>query len=342
MVTIQDVAKAAGVSKSTVSMVINNNPKVKTETKYKVLSVIEKLGYVRNVSAVELTTKHKQNLGVIRFQRAELKNSFEGDPFTFYHDVANGIYRELQGSNYGLLHEEIKSTNGICQIPQMVKTNRIEGLLIIGGIFDKQFIETIREKISSVVILGVDYPDYDCVAMDSKFGTYTGIKYLIDHGHRDILFINGPEFTTSTDLKEEGYRLALAEAGIPFNEKRHMKSPFSGSGGYNAIKEVFEKDTTHPTAIFTGSDSIAAGVLRYFYEKRIMIPEDISVATFDDSILTEFGTPPLTSINMNKEQVGIEGYRMLRRRIKNPKAERKCVTVPYKIIDRGSVKKITG
>lgn len=341
MTTILDVAREAGVSKSTVSMVINNNPKVKIDTKYKVLSVIEKLGYVPNISAVELTTKRKQNIGVIRFQKAELKNSFDGDPYTYFQDVASGIYRELQNSSYGLLLEEVATnTDGTCQIPQIIKTNRVEGILIVGGVFDKQFIDEIYKKTPSLVVLGVDYPDVDCVSTDSKFATYSGIKYLIDNGHRDILFINGPKITASTYMKEEGYKLALMEAGISFRKARYRKSPFSGTGGYDAIKDALNEDQTLPTAVFTGSDSISSGVLRYLYEQRLMVPEDISVATFDDSILTEYGTPPLTSVNMNKELIGIEGYKALLNRIENPDTERKFVIVPYKIIDRGSVKKI--
>jgi len=125
MVTINDVAKEAGVSKSTVSMVINNSPKVKPETRYKVLGVIEKLGYVPNVSAVELTTKRKQNLGMIWFQKFELNNSFDREPLTYFHDVANGVYKELQNSKYGVVLEEVITYNGSCQIHQFVKTNRV-------------------------------------------------------------------------------------------------------------------------------------------------------------------------------------------------------------------------
>jgi LacI family transcriptional regulator/LacI family purine nucleotide synthesis repressor len=130
------------------------------------------------------------------------------------------------------------------------------------------------------------------------------------------------------------------EAGIPFRAERYRKSSFAGAGGYDAIKDALNEEHTLPTAIFTGSDSIASGVLRYLYENRLMVPDDISVATYDDSILTEYGTPPITSVNINKEQIGIEGYRVLLNRIENPDSERNFVIVPYKIIERGSVKKI--
>jgi DNA-binding LacI/PurR family transcriptional regulator len=340
MVTINDVAKEAGVSKSTVSMVINNSPKVKLETKYKVLSVIEKLGYVPNVSAVELTTKRKQNLGMIWFQKYEQKNSFDREPLTYFHDVASGIYSELQNSNYGMLMEEVITYSDTCQIPQFVKTKKVEGVLIVGGVFDHKFIKSIQKNVQHIVILGVDYPNIDSVSTDFKFAVYSGIKYLIEKGHRDILFINGPDITTSTYHKEEGYKLALIEADIPFRKERYRKSPFTGAGGYEAIKDALECGLPLPTAVFAGSDSIACGVLRYLYEKKILIPECVSLMAFCDSILTEYGNPPLTCVNINKKQIGAEGFKLLIQRINNPDSERQRSIIPYKIIERGSVSKI--
>jgi len=343
MITIYDVAVAAGVSKSTVSLVCNNSPKVKMETKYKVLNAIEKLGYTPNIAAVELTTKHKLNLGMVLVTNHDSidRTAFDTMDDNYFHDVSSGIYDVIRNSNYGILMEQFTATaSNADKLPNIVKTNRIDGLFIVGGLFDETFIKNIAERKIPVVVLGRTYPGMDSVNTDSKFATYIGVQHLIKNGHKDILFISGPELTPSTKMKDEGYSLALVEAGIPFREEYYTRSEFHGLGGYQAIKDALENRNIHPTAIFTSNDAIALGAMRYFYEKNIRIPDDISIATYDDSIFATHAVPALTSVAINKVQIGMEGANLLLKRIENPNAPIKSIIVPVNLVERSSTCRI--
>jgi LacI family transcriptional regulator/LacI family purine nucleotide synthesis repressor len=343
MPTIHDVAAAAGVSKSTVSLVCNNSPKVKMETKYKVLNAIEKLGYTPNLAAVELTTKRKLTLGMILVTNHDSVDRTAIDTMddNYFHDVSSGIYEVVRNSNYGVLVEQFTATEkNADKFPNIVKNNRVDGLFIVGGLFDKSFINNIIEKNIPTVVLGRNYPGIDSVNTDSKFATYIGVQHLIEKGHRDILFISCPELTPSSKMKDDGYKLALIEAGIPFREEYYTKSDFHGLGGYLAVKDALENRNINPTAIFTSHDSIAVGVMNYLYEKNIRIPDAISIATYDDSILATHAVPALTSVNINKPQIGIQAANLLINRIERPNDTIKSIIVPVNLVERHSTRSI--
>lgn len=343
MITINDVAAAAGVSKSTVSLVCNNSPKVKMETKYKVLNAIEKLGYTPNLAAVELTTKRKLTLGMILVTNYDSidRTAIDTMDDNYFHDVSSGIYDVIQNSNYGILVEQFTATeNNADKLPNIVKINRVDGLFIVGGLFDKSFIKNILEKNIPTVVLGRTYPGIDSVNTDSKFATYIGVQHLIKKGHKDILYISGPDLTPSTKMKDEGYKLALLEAEIPFREEYYTKSEFHGLGGYLALKDALENRDIYPTAIFTSNDSMAVGAMKYLYEKNIRIPDAISIATYDDSILATHAVPALTCVNINKAQIGMQAANLLLNRIERPKAEIKSIIVPVNLVERNSTRNI--
>jgi len=343
MPTIYDVAIEAGVSKSTVSLVINNSPKIRPETKYKVLTAIEKLGYTPNIAAIELTTKRRLNLGMIPVTNHDSpkRTDFDSIDDNYYHDVSRGIYDVMKNYNYGLLTEQFTATSANSdKLPNIVKTKRVDGVFIIGGLFDDSFIKNLLKVKIPMVILGRTYPNIDSVSTDSKFATYIGVQYLISKGHKEILFIEGPELTPSSRMKKEGYNLALTEAGIPFREELVAKSEFTAFGGYLAVKDALTNQNIKPTAVFTSSDAMAVGAMRYFYEKNVRIPDQISIATYDDTILATHAAPALTSVALNKDQIGRQAARLLLERLRNPKKEVENIIVPVNLVERDSVRSI--
>lgn len=148
-VTIIDVAKEANVSKSTVSLVINNSPNVKLETKRRVLEAIDKLGYVTNYSARSLTMQKTNHLGIITIVESlsEKTYNFDTETETFSQDVTLGIVKGLADTNYGVLTERVsvKESNENT-IPALVAQNRVDGIFIVGGLFDDSFIEVLKKK----------------------------------------------------------------------------------------------------------------------------------------------------------------------------------------------------
>lgn len=341
--TLNDVAREAGVSKSTVSLVVNNSPKVKETTRLKVEEAIRKLGYTPNIAAKELTTNKKMAIGIIITNPFEMSNrtTFDMMDDNYFHDVERGILKAIENEDYGLLIEQFTTnSNNPEKVPNIVKKRRIEGLFVVGGIFDPFFIKSIQEYNIPLVIMGRDYEGVDCVTTDYEYATYIGIRHLIEMGHKDILYVSGPKITPTSEMKDRGVFKALKEAGIPLRDDFYIESDFTGLGGYLAVKEAMEKRKIKPTAIFTSVDATAVGAMRYFYEKEMRIPRDISIMSYDDSLLAEYATPPLSSVHINKEQIGQMGAKLLLKRMKDCGLDRMKVTVPVHIIDRESICRI--
>ena len=337
-VNIEDVARAAGVSKSTVSLVLNDRNVVKLETKYKVLQVIDKLGYIPNVAAQELTTKRKQTLGLVI--NISHHDSFNSGADIFFQDVTKGILSEIVNSPYSILYEQFPNAQGSDDIPNIVKGKRIDGYFIIGKIFKVLLIERLSKENIPFVVINRNYPNLDCVYTEFKFAVYLGVKHLIDAGHRKIAFINSsPTENSSGVLKLEGYKLALAEAGIKYDPKWVRESTFSGKGGFDAAKDLWEMGI-RPTAVSTGSDSIAIGVIKFFQQVGVNIPKDVSLMGYEDSILAEYSLPALTTVMVNKEKIGAEACKVLIERIKHPKMKPFNVIVTPQVKVRDSVYQI--
>lgn len=341
--TIIDVAREAGVSKSTVSLVLNNSPKVKPETRYKVQAAIDKLCYTPNLSAVELTTKKKLSIGMILVTNHDAvdRTAFDTMDDNYYHDVSNGIFGAMAKENYGILVEQFTATAvNAKKVPNIVRTERVDGLFIVGGLFDDSFIQNLLKREIPMVIMGRAYSGIDSVNTDYEYASYMGVSYLVENGHRDILYLSGPDLTPSSKLKDRGVRLALLKAGIEPSEDYYVKSEFSGLGGYLAVKEALENRKLRPTAIFTSNDSMALGAMRYLYEKSIKVPDQISIVTYDDSILSTYASPALTCVKINKDQIGREAAGLLLKRINQPEREIATTLVPVNLVVRNSVCRI--
>lgn len=267
-------------------------------------------------------------------------NSFSYMLENYYHDVELGLQKEMIKNGYGLMTERIDFMAKNIAMPSMVKNDMVDGVFIVGGMFNDSLIKMLQKKKIPIVVIGRDYEELDSVTTDYTEGAYLGVKYLLEKGHRDILYISGPDRTPTSYLKDKGYKQALEEYFMQASERRYIKSEFSGDGGYWAVKTAFEKKKLHPTAIFASSDGIAAGVLGYLYEQRIRVPEDISVVAYERSVLTEYLTPVLTSIDVHKNVLGSKAAQMMLHRLKNPNIPRQYCEVPVELVEGASVKEL--
>lgn len=336
-VTILDVAKEAGVSKSTVSLVINNSNSVKLETQYKVRQAIEKLGYVPNLAARELTTNRTHTLGLIFMtsNKHHKPYGFSSVCETLLYDTSNGIYSGLKNTNYSLLVERFSDT-GNSDLPDLVKSGRLDGVFLIGGLFSNHFVETLQKHNIPLVIIGLHHEFYDSISVDTEAVGYMGAKYLIEQGHRKIAFINGPVSNNNSQQKLKGIQRALSEFNLDSSIIETIHTGYSGQNGYDGIKELWERGY-RPDAVFGASDGITSGILRFLYDKAVRIPDDISVLGYEDSILSEYSSPALTVIDAHKEVLGAEACSVLINRIKKPKSKVVHLNIQPSLIIRSSV-----
>ncbi len=344
MVSIKDVAKEAGVSTTTVSAVVRNLGIVKPVTQQKVLDAIEKLGYIPSVSARELVTRHKQNIGFISmvYDNYDARmDAMDIGTDMFYHEYFRGIAKSLLFSGYGLLYENYHYTGENKALPKMIEQQRVDYVFLVSGLFTDDFVSRLQQHVAGVVSVGGINNVSDCVRTDYVQSIYDLTKHIIDNGHRRIAFVVGDSISYAWPHKLKGFKLAMADAQLKIDENLIFSSSFIASAGYAIAEQIVRLSAKKmPTAIVFGSDMVALGAYRYFQKHGIRIPENISIVGYENSIVSGFVSPPLTTVDFNKMAMGIEAGNIMLERIRNPKGSLKDVILPYKIIYRESVRSL--
>ncbi len=340
MATIKDVAKRAGVSISTVSLVINNNPIVNDKTRDIVLQAVEDLNYQPNQYARSLVTKQKKVIGLVRMLHStgiqdEKSYSFKSIADTYVSEMLKSIEDEIKKTDYSMLIEWTFSDLSP-DMPSIMDANRVDGMLFAGGFIDNQLIERIIETKIPSVLVGARHDALDYVDSDAEQGICSITEYLIRQGHKDILFVNSPGTSQSSKRKYAGFIRALETAGMPMRKEYLTSSGFSGQMAYDVVEDAWSAGL-RPTAIVAGADSQALGVIRFLYSKGLKCPQDVSVTGFEDSVLAEYATPALTTVAVHKEKIGVEACRLLLNRIDHPDAPLGQTILSPTLVTRSSV-----
>jgi LacI family transcriptional regulator/LacI family purine nucleotide synthesis repressor len=340
-VSIKDVGREAGVSKTTVSAVLNNHSNVKPATREKVFEAITKLGYKPNITARELVTNKKLNLGIVHCvydpyesQKGFFDSMYEHTDF----DIMSVVMDEISKTKYGLLIERVQISKDEMMIPGCVKSGRAAGVFIIGSMFSETYVENLYKNIENIVTIGIKSRFADCVRNDYIESIYAATQHLIKKGHRRIAFINGDHLSGASPEKLKGYKAALKDASIPFEKNYVTHARFTGQGGYDGLSKIWEDNSKKPTGVVFSADIHAVGAVRYLFEKEIRIPEDISFVGFEDTALAEFMIPPLTTMNRNKKRMGYEACSLMMRRLEDPSIPLSDIIIPCTMIERKSVK----
>ncbi len=265
-------------------------------------------------------------------------NRFEAMGENYFHDVESGMQKEMIHAGYGLMTERIDSMVENATPPPMLSNGLVDGILVMGGMFNDSVMQMLQQQNLPIVVIGRDWPGLDCVMTDYTECAYLGIRHLLERGHREILYISGPDRTPTSRLKDIGFKKALEEFSMQPNRKRYTRSEFSGEGGYWAVKTAYELNGVRPTAIFTAADTIAAGAMGYLYEQKLRVPDDVSIVSYESSMLTEYLTPRLTSIDVHKEELGRLAVQMMVRRLENPDLPRQYQMVKADLRIGASVK----
>lgn len=331
-VTIKDVAKLAGVSISTVSRVINDSKPVTDEVKQRVLDVIKETGYVPNPLARSLVTKKSKLIGVIV---PEVSDSF-------VNEILNGIeavskmydYDILLVNTYSDKEQELESI-------KLLKTKQVEGIVMLSWILDEDHVNAMKESRIPAVYISKTARNYDIytVSTSNEDATYDMTEYLIKNGHEDIAFImTSKEETILERERRTGYERALKDNNIKIDEKLIKYGLTDYEGGYNSMKELIE-DKIIPSAVFVTGDEAAVGAINAIFDAGYSVPEDISVAGFNDTKLAKIYRPKLTTVFQPLFDMGAVSIRALIKIINGDAVEEKKIELPYQIMERESVAK---
>ena len=337
MVTIKDIAQATGVSCTTVSNVIHGRSnRVSAETIEAINTAIKNLGYVPNMSARSLVSSSSKVIGFVNHVVTKKNANFMEDPF---HSAAIGAIEEtLRENGYYLMLRTVETPE---EMVAFLQNWNVDGLFFT-GIFKDKFFDSLIGLHIPVVLLDsyVRQPQFCNVGLEDFMGSYQATKHLIDNGHRRIAFAS-PSIKDGGVLQERflGYKSALTESSIPFDKELVFKQEMDIPSCRAVAKEIAAKKGI--TGLVVTADIMAASIMLGLRECGLSIPEDISVVGFDDISISQLVTPPLTTIHQDMNLKGRLAVDFMLQLLAGGKLDTTEVILPTKLIERGSVKKLT-
>ena len=331
--TIKDIRKACGVSVSTVSRALNNHPDINPETKQKIMEVIENTGFVPNDSARYLKRTDANNIALVV---KGITNPLFSQMIRIMEDKTHNAGYETILRHVGPMEDEVS----IAQV--LVKSRKLKGIVFLGGAFthDENAVKTLGVPFVFSTI-GNRERRYSNVAIDDLEAAYTATKYLIDKGHRNIgIITEGLSVPSIGELRLSGYKKALSEAKIQYNEKYVYEitegiEHYTMGNGYAAAGKLI-KNAPELTAIFCISDVLAIGACRAVRDSGRKIPRDISIMGFDGIEEGDYFLPRITTMSQPTEKLADETINILLDMIEN-EAEPKNVVMKAELIEKESV-----
>src|SRR5688572_18913420 len=330
-VRIQDVAKTAGVSISTVSRVLNGRSDVAVETQDRIRSVIDNLGYTTNLAARSMRSFKKNMVGLIMPDIA----------YPFAIEVMKGVNRAIAKSEFDLL---VYTTGDVRKSGRAFHEQKYVSLLnnsITDGVI---IVAPVTGEFSTdAPIVSIDplmsNPSYASVHATNRQGAMDAMNYLLDLGHTRIGFISGRAELESSTRRLKGYRDALAKAGLPIDKQLIAAGDYTTETGMTSARELLALDNP-PTAIFPSNDQMAMGVYQVAQEMEMRIPEDLSIVGFDNIMEPKY--MGLTTVDQFISEMGFVATQMLIKLINGKPLETQTYKMQTRLVIRSSCQEYMG
>ncbi len=325
---MKDIAKIVGVSESTVSRAINNKPGVGEKSKEEILEVAKKYNYRPNQLARNLAKQSTNMLGLILPDISSL----------FYSEVAKGIQDVARENNYQLIlcNTDCDSQEEKDYIEWM-QNNKIAGIIFLGKGLDND--EIIKLALSDYPLVLADRLIEELmipsVIIDNNAGAYNATEHLINKGYEEIALINGPKKELRSQSRLQGYKKALVDFGIEFKSELVLNKELTRESGYQSFLELMEFENP-PTAIFAANDLLAVGLVEAIKTGGYLIPDDIAVVGFEDTIVTSIINPSLTTVAQPMYQLGVLSAQKLFSLIKEEEVKEQIKILETELIVRDS------
>lgn len=314
-VTIYDIAREANVGIGTVSRVLNNSPKVTTQTRDRVVTVAKRLNYQPHAYAQALARKRSNTLcAIIPF-------------FTnyFFIEVLQGVQETLTSLGYDLIIHGANSKDQVEEyLIRSMRKGRVDGTLLFSLELPERFAEEFSENKMPLVLVDTFHPKFDSIRVDNATGAKIATEHLLSLGHTNIGMINANLKSAPARERLMNFKQTLTENGIAVNEENIINSSetrndgFSRESGYHSMKECIASGKKLPTAFFVSSDIQAIGVLAALRENSIRVPEDVAIVSFDDVELAKIFD--LTTMSQPMFNMGELAVKKMLERIEHPDA----------------------
>ncbi|MDD3925650.1 MAG: LacI family DNA-binding transcriptional regulator [bacterium] len=333
MVSIYDIAKAAGVSATTVSRVLHNRS-ASTKTRIKVQQVIDKMGYIPDARASNLKSRQSNSIGVIV---PDIANPIYPIAIKAMYELSRERgYHLILGNTYSRADEEL-------EVLRMMARERVAGMIM--GVCEGEdesycnpYLEELINSGTSVVFAGRKCNGFavDEITVDNEKGAYKATSYLLRIGRKRITFMAGKEGLYATEGRLRGYRQALSEIGIEPDKDLLSFGAWNRIGGQTQMREIIESKKL-PDAVFCGNDLLAIGAMEVIEEAGLKVPDDIAVVGFDDIEIASLVRPRLTTVVQPHAKIGSLACGLLLDRIEERETgESKEIMIEPELIIRES------
>ncbi|TDL32654.1 LacI family transcriptional regulator [Jeotgalibacillus sp. S-D1] len=328
MTTINDIAKMANVSRTTVSRVLNNGY-ASEDVRKRIMRVVEETGYIPSLSAKSLRTKKSGVIGVI-LPKISTETASR---------VVSGINEVVAKKDFQILltDTELDKQKEIDYI-RLLQSRHVDGIILLATNVNKQLTDTIEAAGLPFISLGQDLPGVTSIVYDDYHAASDVINMLVSHNHQKIAFIGvGEEDPSVGKLRRMGYLDTLTKYNLSIKEEWMAEGDFSIESGYECAKKIIKNSEGElPSAIFAVTDRMAIGAMEYLREQGFNIPDDIAVAGIGASTMSKHISPSLTTVDYFNKEAGEKAAQLLLAQMKKKKEKEKFIQT-YRLIIRDSV-----
>lgn len=337
-VTSQDVADFAGVSRTTVSLVLNDveGIHISPETRQKVRDAADQLGYIPNATAQALATRRARAIGLVMTRSP---HHIASD--TFLPQILGGLLDVVKQRKLRLLFESVEAEHQDRVYLELARAKHIDGMILLTPRIDDAGLKKLEEVDVPAVLMGklADSNLYS-VDVDNRLASKQATQYLLDLGHKKIACISNarPSYSAAPD-RVLGYRDALLEAGITPDDGLIHYADFDPQSGFACMQSLLASGKEF-SAVFVASDNVAMGVKAAIREAELRIPDDISIIGFDDIPWAKYSDPPLTTVRLPAQKMASEACLMLLELMQGSEPDEQHMILATELIVRKSCRKL--
>lgn len=337
-VTSQDVANLAGVSRTTVSFVLNDVKgfNISPETRQKVMSAAESLNYVPDATAQALASRRAKAIGLVM-----TRSPHHIATDAFLPQIIGGMMEVIKDNKLRLLIEYVEVEHQDRAYLELARAKHIDGMILLTPRLNDAGLKKLEQVDIPTVLMGhLEGSNLYSVDVDNQLAAQQGVQHLLDLGHTQIACItNAPPSYAATPDRVAGYRNALIAAGITPDEGLIRYADFDPQSGYAQTKSLLESGNKF-TAIFVASDNVAIGVKAALREAGLRIPEDISLVGFDDIPWAQYADPPLTTVHLQAQEMARKACLMLMDLLQGKEPDIKQQIIETHLVVRKSSRKL--
>lgn len=330
--TIEDIARLAGVSRSTVSRVINEQPSVRPAVRERVQEVIATYGYIPQAAALHLATRRTRTIGLILPDSAY---QLFGNPI--FAQMGQGVSQACTEAGYISMQFMGQRNTEEQTLFSLLRSRQFDGVVLISGEYDDPRPSFLQKARIPYVRIGRDpnHNDVKYVDIDNVAATRSAVEHLIHLGHRRIAIIKGLARDTCSADRYEGYKQALLAADIPLDEDLVGDGDWTAACGYHFTQRFLQLPSP-PTALLSSNDMMAAGVVRAAHELALKIPDDLAIVGFDDLDQTTMIFPELTTVRQPCVEMGQRAAEILIDQLEHENEEPVHEILPTTLVIRAS------